>query len=122
MAPDGEPSLSTPRVRVVKALGLGGTTVVFVYGDHDFASRGILEEALAPLEGDVVVDLSWCGFADKAVVAVVLAKSNQLERDGGRVELVIPAGQRNVSDSIRALGLEKILRVQDTLPSDLRDE
>ncbi len=109
-----------PTVRVVAGLGqVTDTTVVFVHGEHDFGSRGIIEEALMPLRGLVLVDLSRCGFIDSSVIAVLLAKSTAIEREGGRLELIVPPRQAYLTSAVARLGVRGLLAVHDEPPPAL---
>jgi anti-anti-sigma factor len=106
-----------PRVRVVSGLGARqASTVVLLYGEHDFGSRGLVQEALFPLDGHVLVDLSRCSFVDSAVIAILLAKSRQLESVGGRLELIAPASQGHVLHVLERLGVGTIVPIRHRPP------
>jgi anti-anti-sigma regulatory factor len=106
-----------PGVRVVSGVGARqASTVVLLCGEHDFGSRGLVEEALFPLEGHVLVDLSRCSFVDSAVIAILLAKSRQLESTGGRLELIAPTSQGHVLHVLERLGVGTIVSVRDRPP------
>jgi anti-anti-sigma regulatory factor len=107
-------SESGARFRVVTNLGQWReTSVVFLFGEHDYSTRGTLESALAPLTGHVVIDLSWCEFVDSSVIAVMLAKHVSLASEGGRVELVAPPTHAHLMRSVETLGIRTIVGVHD---------
>jgi anti-anti-sigma factor len=101
-------------LRVVEGLGRGhGSTVVFLYGEHDYASRTAVESALDPLSGHIVVDLSWCAFLDSSIIAMLLAKHAALARDGAELEIVLPARHDHLSATFDQLGMRHLLHVRD---------
>jgi anti-anti-sigma regulatory factor len=106
-----------PRIRVVEGMGArGAITVVVVYGEHDHASRGILRDALAGLETNVIVDLSWCVFLDSSTVAVVLERHAALAEEGLWLELIVPARNREIARAIERLGVGHLVPVLDPAP------
>jgi anti-anti-sigma factor len=111
------PGALEPRVRVVESLGPDAAiTVVVAYGEHDHASREVIEDALAPLHANVIVDLSWCSFIDSSIVAVLLAKHAELEAEGRWLELVVPHTNIDLSRTIERLGVAHLVRVRETSP------
>jgi anti-anti-sigma regulatory factor len=120
MARRGERSDETlsQTLRVVEGLGHAhGSTVVFLYGEHDYASRGAVESALDPLSGHVVVDLSWCAFLDSSIIAMILAKHAALARDGTELEIVLPPRHDHLAATFHQLGVRHLLHVRDAPPS-----
>jgi hypothetical protein len=71
--------------------------IVSFVGAHDVASANEIGDALASVDGDILVDLSDCTFIDSAVVAAVLVRARNLKRDGYRLELVLPPGNSVLS-------------------------
>ena len=49
-----------------------GVTVVAVVGDLDIVTSRRLRGTLTDAAGDVVIDLTWCGFIDSTGLAVIL--------------------------------------------------
>jgi anti-anti-sigma factor len=91
--------------------------VVVMCGEHDVATSAELAAALAPLSGDILVDLSECDFIDSSIIGVVLAKSNVLEREGHELALRTPhASDSMVTRVIDIIGLRQILTVNDAPP------
>jgi anti-anti-sigma regulatory factor len=115
-----ERSLScAPMVRVEPGLGLPQRpiTAVFLLGEHDFGCRELVEDALAPLHADLLVDLSWCTFIDSAVIASIIAKHRALAEEGHRLELIVPPAHTELSRTFERLGARSILPVRDAPPS-----
>ena len=108
---------SGPRVRIVD--GLGGhdpITVVVVYGEHDHAVRALLGDALAGIETNVIVDLTWCAFIDSSIVAVLLEQHAALVTEGRWLELVVPGRNREVARAIERLGVGHLVPVREAVP------
>jgi anti-anti-sigma regulatory factor len=105
------------RVRVVDGLGSRDPiAVVVLYGEHDYASREVLEDALEPIASNVLVDLSWCAFLDSSIVAVILAKHAELEAQGRWLELVVPSRHTDLARAIDRLGVSQLLAVREPAP------
>jgi anti-anti-sigma factor len=91
--------------------------LVSLYGEHDLASSGDVESALAGIYGTVLVDLSACDFIDTTVVRIILAKRLELEREGHRLELVIPP-ENQIKRTLEMLGLGNLMIVHERVPGD----
>jgi anti-anti-sigma factor len=91
--------------------------VVKLAGEHDLATRDELSAALAPLYGDLLLDLTRCEFIDSAVIALVLRKAQQLTRDGHRIELVVAPGS-NVERALEIVDIRQFLTIHDHVPAD----
>jgi anti-anti-sigma factor len=119
--PAGEPS-PTPTVEVLVQpdSGPGFVAIVKLRGEHDLASRTVLENALAPLKGDILVDLSECDYIDSSVIAVVVQTHANLTREGYRVEMLIPPTKRHIARTVEVSGISKIVPVRTTLDADPR--
>jgi anti-anti-sigma regulatory factor len=107
-----------PRVRREDGLGRPErpVTAVFLHGEHDFACRALLDEALAPLGNDTLVDLSWCTYADSAIIALIIAKHAALERAGLHLEVILPPTHTHLSRTFDRLGARKLLPVRAAPP------
>ena len=90
--------------------------VVKLSGEHDMATRDELNAALAPLYGDVLLDLSECEFVDSSVIGLVLRKSQELTRDGHRIELVVASGS-NVERALEIVDIRQFLTIHDHVPA-----
>jgi anti-anti-sigma factor len=103
-------------VELRPALATSYAAVVSLCGEHDLATSSDLRVALAPLHGDVLVDLSECEFPDSSAIRTLLDKSQDLKRDGHRLELVVPAENTNVRRIIEIIGLAQLMTVHGRLP------
>jgi anti-anti-sigma regulatory factor len=103
-----EPGLGRPRRPI---------TAVFLHGEHDFGSRALVDDALASIHSDVLVDLSWCTFVDSSIIAMILAKHAALEREGRQLEVILPPTQTHLSRTFDRLGARQLMSVLDAPPS-----
>jgi anti-anti-sigma factor len=95
----------------------GFAALVTLSGEHDLATRDELGSTLAPIAGNVLVDLSPCEFIDSSVIGVLIGKSADLTREGHRLELVVPAANSVVTRFVDVVGLRSLMPVHDGLPS-----
>lgn len=110
----------TPRpiqleLRPVGAVGYAA--IVSLHGEHDLSTCSELRSTLAPLDGNVLLDLSTCEFIDSSVIGVVAAKSRDLAGQGHRLELVVPAANRVVTRVVNVVGLRTLMTVHEQLAS-----
>lgn len=120
MPSDGRPPTHTPpaievELRPVRVTGY--SALVSLHGEHDMATSGDLVDALAPLTGNLLVDLSACEFADSTVIGVLIAKSADLVREGHRLELVVPSSNQIVSRVVQVVGLRTLMTVYEQVPT-----
>lgn len=94
----------------------GYAAIVLLCGEHDLATSPEIGLALAPIRGDLLIDLSGCEFIDSAVIAALLEKFEDLRREGYRLELLIPPEQKNVRRVIEVIGLGTLMTVHDAIP------
>ena len=92
------------------------STTVALYGEHDLTSKPQIRAALAPLQGEVLVDLSDCEFIDCSVIGVVVGKFRDLKREGHRLELLVADGSF-VARVLDLVGMDEVLTVHDRRPS-----
>lgn len=91
--------------------------IVSLHGEHDLASSADVEAALAGIYGSILVDLTECEFIDTTVIRIVLVKRQELEREGHRLELVVPP-ENQISRTLGVLGLRDVLIVHEQAPGD----
>jgi anti-anti-sigma factor len=103
-------------VELSPSRGSGYAAIVMLCGEHDITTGGALRVALAPLYGNVLVDLSECDFIDSSVIGALLEKSEDLRHEGRRIELVVPAESSRVRRSIEVIGLENRLGMHERRP------
>ncbi len=89
--------------------------IVTLHGEHDIFTSSELRATLAPLDGNVLLDLSAREFIDSTVIGVVLARSGDLAREGRRLGLVVPAA--NVTRVVDMVGLRTLVKVHDRMPT-----
>jgi anti-sigma B factor antagonist len=94
----------------VLAIGVehcGSQTVVVVGGEIDLATRDQLRECLAPLHGNVVVDLSAVTFLDSSGIATIVAQATRLADEGAT--LYLRRANAVVARVLRITGLDDLL-------------
>jgi anti-anti-sigma factor len=94
----------------------GYAAIVLLCGEHDLATSPEIGLALAPIRGDLLIDLSRCEFIDSTVIAALLEKFEDLRREGHRLELLVPPEQKNVRRAIDVIGLGTLIPVLDAIP------
>jgi hypothetical protein len=82
---DGTPGWAV-EVRLAPYAGLYAAVVV-LRGEHDLASASTLERTLAPLDGDVLVDLASCEFIDLIAYRIIRDKRRPLADRGHRLDI-----------------------------------
>jgi anti-anti-sigma factor len=85
MEPPGESS-------VVVWVGPAGSdgqygAVVALFGEHDVSTCREVARALAPIRGDVLVDLMECSFMDSTILSAILQKARMLRIQGHGLEV-----------------------------------
>jgi anti-anti-sigma factor len=90
--------------------------IVSLRGEHDLDSSAAVREALDSIEGDVLIDLSRCGFMDSSVVGTLLRKSQERAHAGYRLDLLVPPENRIIARTIEIASLRELLTVHDQLP------
>jgi anti-anti-sigma factor len=104
------------RVEFQPAHADGYEAVVSLCGEHDLGTSGAIRAALAPIAGDVLVDLSECEFIDSSVISELLEKYEDLRREGRRLDLLIPPGRTSIRRIVDVVGLASLLTVHDSMP------
>jgi anti-anti-sigma factor len=96
----------------------GFAAIVRLHGEHDLATSAELRATLEPIAGDLLVDLSDCAFLDSTIIGVLLAKLRDSEREGRRLELVVPSANGPVSRISEVVGLGSLVTVHERLPGN----
>jgi anti-anti-sigma regulatory factor len=119
-AMDGPGPPIPPTVRVRTGLGDARrpTTVIHVVGEHDYGSRAMLVEALEPVDGHVIVELSSCTFIDTSAIGAIIGKALALGKAGHRLELVVPRSAP-LARTVDRLQVGMLVPVLDALPQAL---
>jgi anti-anti-sigma factor len=95
--------------------------IVALRGEHDLATSPEIHAALTPIAGHVLVDLSQCSFMDSAVIGALLGKYQDLQRDGHRLELVVPQSNTAVRRTIELVAIGNLITVHDEAPSSVSE-
>jgi anti-anti-sigma factor len=90
--------------------------IVSLRGEHDLDSSAAIRDALDSIDGDVLVDLTSCGFMASSVVGMLLRTSQERERAGHRLDLLVPPENRIIARTIEIASLRELLTVHDRLP------
>lgn len=90
--------------------------IVSLRGEHDLASSGALRDALGPIFGDVLVDLSDCSFVDSSVIRALIAASQELDREGHKLALVVPPANANITRTLEIVRIGDLLRIYPDIP------
>jgi anti-anti-sigma factor len=90
--------------------------VVILRGEHDLDSSVAIRDAIDEIDGDVLLDLSECGFVDSSVIGTILRRFQERARDGHRLELIVPPENRVITRTIEIASLRELLTVHDRTP------
>ena len=82
-------------------------------GEHDLDSCAAIREALDSIDGDVLVDLTSCGFMDSSVVGMLLRASQERAQAGYRLDLLVPPENRIIARTIEIASLRELLTVHE---------
>jgi anti-anti-sigma factor len=86
------------------------------FGEHDLATSPDVIDTLAPLYGDVLVDLAACEFIDSTIISALLASARERAREGQRLELFVPAENGVVARTLEIAGVGTILTIRTSMP------
>jgi anti-anti-sigma factor len=89
--------------------------VVKLRGEHDIAASERLREVLAPILGNVLVDLSDCAFVDSSVIAALVLDSRERARERQRLELLVPAANATIARTLELCRVTEVLTVHRAL-------
>jgi anti-anti-sigma factor len=106
-----------PLPDITVELDAATAAIVTLHEEHDINTQRRVAQALEMTSEcrQVVVDLSDCTFIDSSVIKVLLLASNDLCRQGGRLELVIPKGAHvAVRRVFELMSLERQLPIHET--------
>ena len=88
------------------------SAIVVLHGEHDLATNEAVRVSLAPLYGNVLVDLTECYFIDSTSISILLRKAEELRRDGHELELrVVP--DSIVARALSIIGVAQFVAVRD---------
>ena len=81
-------------------------------GEHDLATSRDVIDTLASLYGDVLVDLSACEFIDSTIIAALLESARERQREGQRLELLVPIENAVVTRTLEVAGAGSLLTIR----------
>jgi anti-anti-sigma factor len=121
VTPDTQPggdAAPSPSLEVERdpASAPGFAAIVWLRGEHDLDSSVGIREALEAIDGDVLIDLSGCGFMDSSVIGTLLRTFQTRARAGSRLELVVPPANRIIARTIEIASLRELMTVHDRPP------
>jgi anti-anti-sigma factor len=90
--------------------------LVTLRGEHDLATTEQLREALRPLLGDVLVDLTECTFVDSTTIGSLIAAAQDLGREGHELALVVPPANEHIARTLEIVRIGDLVRVFPQLP------
>jgi anti-sigma B factor antagonist len=88
---------------VISVNALEDECVVTAVGEVDMASAPRLDDALAAVQGRVVVDLAGVTFLESMGISVLVRAHNRLREEGGRLTIRNP--HENVRFVLKVVGL-----------------
>jgi anti-anti-sigma factor len=107
----------TIEVELQPASAPGYAAIVSLIGEHDVATQREIAEVLAAPDGNVLIDLSGCGFIDSAVLGALLGRAAALRRADRRLELFLPPANQALTRALDAMGIDRVLVVHDEHPT-----
>jgi anti-anti-sigma factor len=94
----------------------GYAAVVSLHGEHDILTSERLIDALTPISGDILVDLTDCRFLDSTAITVLIVDSQMRVREGHRLELLVPPENRTISRTLEVSGVRDLLTLHTSRP------
>jgi anti-anti-sigma factor len=94
--------------------------IVKLCGEHDIATSEGIRDALAPISGHVLVNLSDCSFLDSTVLSAFVLDSRARSLRGHRLELAVPESNKRIVRTLQVSGLTEVLTVHATPTSRSR--
>jgi anti-anti-sigma factor len=111
-----DPTVRTVEVELLPVAAPAFAATVRLSGEHDLATRREIQDAIDPIEGDVLVDLSACEFIDSSVIVMLLAAHYARRREGQRLELLLPVENSKVTRTLEVSGARQLLTVHVARP------
>jgi anti-anti-sigma factor len=92
--------------------------LIVLRGEHDLGTAEAIKESLAPLFGDVLVDLGDCDFIDSTVIGALIVKAKELEREGYRLECVVPPEQTTIARVLDIVQMRALVTIHQRVPGE----
>lgn len=113
----GPPSAARIDVEIRPARVPGFAAIVSLRGEHDMATAPDVVKTITSIGGNVLVDLSACDFVDSSLISAFLTGSQDLEREGHRLELLVPADNAVVAHTLELIGLREVIVIHGDWPA-----
>jgi anti-anti-sigma factor len=113
----GTPSGARIDVEIHPARVPGFAAVVSLHGEHDMASAPAVVKTIGSISGNVLVDLSACEFLDSSLISAFLTGSQDLEREGHRLELLVPGENAVILHTLETIGLREVIAIHGDWPT-----
>jgi anti-anti-sigma factor len=98
--------------------GFAFAAVVRLRGEHDISTRDDLVRALTPMFGNILVDLSDCSFIDSTIIGVLIVDSRTRQREGQRLELLVPPENTTVARTLDISGVGSVMMIHPSWPQE----
>jgi hypothetical protein len=114
-APGLDHTLTGIGVRRAPAGEPGYAATVELVGVHDLVTTEMVHAALAPIRGDILVDLRRCSAIDSATIAVLVACGRELAHEGCDLELIAPPKGSPAEHALRCACIGEHLTIHRVL-------
>ena len=88
--------------------------VVELRGEHDISTATDVQNALSPIFGNVLIDLSDCEFIDSTIISALIVEFQLRRREGHRLDLLVPPENKTISRSVALSGVGDLMTVHPT--------
>ena len=96
--------------------------VVSLSGEHDLASAPQFLATLRSISGNQLIDLSECSFLDSTIISALISASQELEREGHHLELLVPRENVIVARTLEIVSMRDLLVVHEERPLPRDDD
>jgi anti-anti-sigma factor len=114
--PSEQAPLEAIGVELLPASAPGYAAIVHFRGEHDVATANDIDQTMRGLGGNVLVDLTRCEFIDSTVIGVLLDDVRARNRDGNRLDLLVPPANTRVTRTLEIMGVGELLLVHEAPP------
>ena len=90
--------------------------VVSLSGEHDLASAPQVLATLRSISGNQLVDLSACSFVDSSIISTLISASQELEREGHHLELLVPRENVIVARTLELVSMRDLFVIHEERP------
>lgn len=118
--PNGRTASPPIEIRLLQPLAPDFAATLQLCGEHDISTSRDLENALKPIFGNVLVDLTECTFIDSTTITVIVVDFQLRKREGHRLELLVPPENKTIMRTIAVSGLAELMTVHLSCPDGAR--